>query len=144
MGSVGDRAPPAPEPPRCSSAKSVLACTAPVDAVEQIRSGDFERSRQLGDGAHARLTLLALDLRDMGYMEIGAVRQAFLAQAELLPDATHVGGEDSERVGHRPTMLLHLSQLFQIQLGQKESSERIVLYDGDRMSNAQSEKAPVE
>jgi hypothetical protein len=39
------------------------------------------------------------------------VRQALLAQMALLPNAPQVGGEDVERVGHRPTMLGHLSQL---------------------------------
>ena len=51
-----------------------------LDALEQLRSGDPERPRQLGDSSHARLALAALDLRDMGHMEIGAVRQTFLAK----------------------------------------------------------------
>jgi hypothetical protein len=85
--------------------------TAPVDARKQLRGGDPRRTRELGDGSNARLALAALDLCDMGHVEVGAVRQAFLAQMALLPDAPQVGGEDVERVGHRPTMLGHLSQL---------------------------------
>jgi hypothetical protein len=84
---------------------------APVDPVKQLRSRDPKRFRELGDGSNAWLALAALDLRDMGHVEVGAVGQAFLAQMALLPDAPQVGGEDVERVGHRPTMLGHLSQL---------------------------------
>jgi hypothetical protein len=62
-----------PEP-----APAILARVAPVDAVEQCCSGDPERLRQLGDGSDARLTLAALDLRDVSHVEIGVVRQTFL------------------------------------------------------------------
>ena len=50
-------------------------------------------------------------------MKIGAVRQMFLAQTTLLPNASQVGSEDIERVGHRPTMLRYLSKSLQIRSG---------------------------
>jgi hypothetical protein len=91
-------------------------CCAAVDTVEQVGRGHFQSFRQLGDGADARLAFAALDLRDVGHVEVSHVGETFLAELKLAPEAPQVGGEGVERVGHDPTMVGHLCQMYQIQL----------------------------
>jgi hypothetical protein len=81
-----------------------------ADAIEQLGSRDLERCCELGDRPNARLALAALDLGDVRSVEACIVCETFLAEPTLATEATQVGSEDIERVGHGPTMLRHLSQ----------------------------------
>jgi hypothetical protein len=88
----------------------LLACATGADPLEQLGGRDPQRLCELGDGTNAGLALGALDLGDVGHVEVGIVSEAFLAEAAFLPEPSQVGSEDVERVGHGPTMLRHLSQ----------------------------------
>jgi hypothetical protein len=58
---------------------SVAGSGALVDPLEEVSGRYVQRYAELGDRAYAWLPLGALDLRDVGHVEIGSVRETFLA-----------------------------------------------------------------